>query len=113
MNDYASKLWAGLIRSYYIPRSQRFVDFITDGTTAANGANAALSASLLAFEEAWQLQIWGEAQGESFALPVPGGLQRTIAKVVKVWPTVFARAPTETWREVIQVLGGDIHCSSP
>ncbi|KAK5135978.1 hypothetical protein LTR08_004232 [Meristemomyces frigidus] len=91
ISDYASKQWAGLISSYYVPRWQRFIDFTLNGTTAANGANAALTASLLAFEEAWQLQTWGETQGESYALPAPGEgeLQRTIDRVVKAWPGVF------------------------
>jgi len=90
ISDYASKQWGGLISSYYIPRWQRFFDYtLMNGTTSTKGVNAALSASLLAFEEAWQLQTWGDALGESFALPRPGEFTRTIARVVRAWPEVF------------------------
>jgi len=90
ISDYASKQWGGLISSYYIPRWQLFFNVTVNGTTTANGANSALSSSLLAFEESWQLQTWGEALGESYAPPGQGELQRTIARVVKAWPSVFA-----------------------
>ncbi|EMC95408.1 glycoside hydrolase family 89 protein [Baudoinia panamericana UAMH 10762] len=89
ISDYASKQWAGLISSYYVPRWQLFVNYTLNGTTASNGANAPLAASLLAFEEAWQTQEWGEAYGESFAPPQPAQLQRTIAALVTAWPNVF------------------------
>ena len=89
IQDYSSKQWGGLIRSYYIPRWQLFIDYTLNTTTTVDGKNPGLSRSLLAFEEAWQTQIWGEALGESYALPTPGELQRTIARVVRDWPDVF------------------------
>lgn len=89
ISDYASKQWAGLISSYYVPRWQMFIDSLLNGTTAVNGANAGFASSLLAFEEEWQIQTWGEAAGESYALTTAGELQSTIATVVKAWPGVF------------------------
>ncbi|KAK5120226.1 hypothetical protein LTR85_006432 [Meristemomyces frigidus] len=89
ISDYASKQWAGLINSYYVPRWQRFIEYTLNSSTSASGVNAALSSSLLAFEEAWQLQTWGEALGESYAQTVSGGLQQEIARVVSAWPSVF------------------------
>lgn len=89
ISDYASKQWGGLIATYYVPRWQRFCDYTLNSTTTTSGVNTALASSLLTFEEAWQLQTWGQALGESYAPPVQGELQRTIASVVKDWPRVF------------------------
>ncbi|CAJ2509978.1 Uu.00g058780.m01.CDS01 [Anthostomella pinea] len=92
VSDYASKQWAGLLSSYYVPRWRMFVEYtMNTTTTAANGANAALSASLLDFEEAWQVQTWGESLGESYDAPTTrqGELQRVLARVVRAWPEVF------------------------
>lgn len=89
ISDYASKQWGGLIKSYYIPRWQRFVDYTANSTTKANGENTALLASLTDFERGWQLQSWGKSLGESYGVPLRGELQRTIARVVRAWPDVF------------------------
>ncbi|GAB7342283.1 hypothetical protein MBLNU457_g0518t1 [Dothideomycetes sp. NU457] len=90
ISDYASKQWGGLIRSYYLPRWEMFVASLLDGNgTAANGANAQLSRDLLAFEEEWQGQIWGEEEGESYAGVQAGDLPGVIAQVVRRWPAVF------------------------
>ncbi|KAK3647732.1 hypothetical protein LTR56_007961 [Elasticomyces elasticus] len=92
ISDYASKQWSGLISSYYVPRWTMFVDYTLNTTTAMNGANAPLSRSLLAFEEAWQTEIWGENVDETYAMPVPGKLQGVVARVVSTWPAVFGTA---------------------
>ncbi|TKA82717.1 hypothetical protein B0A55_01289 [Friedmanniomyces simplex] len=89
ISDYASKPWAGLISSYYLPRWSMFVEYTLNSSTAANGGNAALSSSLLAFEEGWQTGIWGEAAGESYAMASGNELQRVVARVVGDWPGVF------------------------
>lgn len=91
ISDYASKSWGGLISSYYLPRWQLFVSHTLNGTTASNGVNAALSADLLKFEEAWQTQTWGEELGQTYAPPRLGELQRTLARIVRAWPDIFAR----------------------
>lgn len=89
ISDYASKQWGGLIRSYYVPRWQLFINYTLSNGTKVNGENAALESILLTFEEDWQGQTWGEALGESYTAPRQGELQRTIAKVVQAWPDVF------------------------
>jgi alpha-N-acetylglucosaminidase len=90
ISDYASKQWAGLISSYYVPRWEMFFNYTLNGTTSASGANEALGSALLAFEEAWQLQTWGEAVGEGYSLSEQGELQRVVAEIVGRWPDVFA-----------------------
>ncbi|KAK3675176.1 hypothetical protein LTR78_005110 [Recurvomyces mirabilis] len=91
ISDYASKQWAGLISSYYVPRWEMFVDYTLNSSTAANGANAALAKSLLAFEENWQTQVWGESEEESYVVPEAARLTSEIARVVGCWPNVFGR----------------------
>ena len=89
ITDYASKQWGGLVSSYYIPRWQLFVEYTMNSSTSTDGHNPELRTSLLSFEEAWQTHTWGEALGESYAPPTPGELQRTIARVLRDWPSVF------------------------
>ena len=89
IDDYASKSWGGLVRSYYVPRWELFIQYSLNSTTNVDGKNAGLSAALSKFEQAWQTQTWGEALGESYAPPTPGQLQRTIARVVGDWSDVF------------------------
>ena len=89
ISDYASKQWGGLVRSYYVPRWQIFINSTLNSKTTVDGENPALLERLTTFEQAWQRQTWGEALGESYASPTPGELQRTIARVVRKWPEVF------------------------
>ncbi|KAK5110216.1 hypothetical protein LTR62_006212 [Meristemomyces frigidus] len=89
ISDYASKQWSGLISSYYIPRWELFVNYTLNGSPAKNGGNAPLAKALLAFEEGWQVQVWGLAEGESYAQPQAGGLASAVARVVRCWPGVF------------------------
>jgi alpha-N-acetylglucosaminidase len=90
INDYASKQWAGLIESYYVPRWKMFVEWSLNSTTKVDGENMGLSEALLSFEEAWQHQTWGEAVGESYVEPTRGELQMVIGEVVGRWPGVFS-----------------------
>ncbi|EME88218.1 glycoside hydrolase family 89 protein [Pseudocercospora fijiensis CIRAD86] len=89
ISDYASKQWAGLIRSYYVPRWQRFVDFTLNSTTSMNGENGALKASLTAFELAWQLETSTAPHASTYSQSDGGNLKDTIARVVTAWPNVF------------------------
>jgi len=91
ISDYASKQWAGLISSYYVPRWELFVNYTMNSSTSANGASAALGKSLLAFEESWQTQVWGESEGESYVVPEMARFASEIARVVKRWPNVFGQ----------------------
>nr|POE46830.1 alpha-n-acetylglucosaminidase [Quercus suber] len=58
VSDYASKQWAGLIGSYYVPRWELFVTFTLNSSTGSHGENDELRDALLAFEEQWQ---WSDA----------------------------------------------------
>lgn len=85
ISDYASKQWAGLIKTYYVPRWERFVHFTLNSSTSADGQNEALKKSLTEFELGWQME-----KSDSVSTP-PGSqdLEQTIARVVKTWPEVF------------------------
>ncbi len=85
ISDYASKQWAGLISSYYVPRWEMFVDFTLNSTTSAAGVNSGLRAALLAFEETWQHDNAGDAE----TVPGAQGLAGTIQQLVQKWPGVF------------------------
>lgn len=89
ISDYGSKQWGGLIRSYYVPRWQMFVEYTLNSTTAVDRQNESLSDALLSFGKEWQQEIWGESLEESYLEPMPGDLQWTIARVVEKWPDVF------------------------
>jgi alpha-N-acetylglucosaminidase len=54
INDYASKQWAGLISSYYIPRWQIFIRFLKDNPASQGFNYSALSSILGDFEIGWQ-----------------------------------------------------------
>lgn len=90
ISDYASKQWAGLIGSYYVPRWERFVNFTLNSSTTKTGINSALAASLTEFEQNWQLERWGKQEDESSAISSQKGLQRVLAGVVMKWSGVFA-----------------------
>ncbi|KAF7196460.1 Alpha-N-acetylglucosaminidase [Pseudocercospora fuligena] len=89
ISDYASKQWAGLIKGYYVPRWQRFVDFTLNSTTLTNGENAALKESLTTFELAWQLETSAAPPASAYSQTGGDNLKSTIARVVKAWPNVF------------------------
>lgn len=89
ISDYASKQWAGLIGSYYVPRWRMFVEYTLNSSTSAKGVNEGLARGLLEFEEGWQTQRWGERSGESFAPGVEGDLASVIGEMVGRWEDVF------------------------
>lgn len=94
VNDYSSRQWGGLISSYYIPRWQMFIDSLLPSSnerTASNGANPELAEQLLAFEEDWESQTWGERVGESYAASQRGDLVGVLTEVVQKWPDVFGQ----------------------
>ena len=86
ISDYASKQWAGLIKSYYVPRWERFVNFTLNSSTSASGVNAGLEKSLKEFEMGWQVEKSETVVG--MEKPAPD-LEATIDEIVKRWPDVF------------------------
>jgi alpha-N-acetylglucosaminidase len=64
INDYASKSWAGLVSTYYLPRWTMFVQYCAE--TPYHRYNVTvLNQQLLKFELAWQTQSWGSTTGQS------------------------------------------------
>lgn len=56
ITDYASKSWAGLVSSYYVPRWQMFIDYL--GSTPPSAYNqTAFHTTLLQWEDSWVRQI--------------------------------------------------------
>ena len=74
--DYASKQWAGLVRSYYLPRWQLFVQALDAALAAGDDPSswdqqAFAQKQLLPFELGWQQQTgWGN--GTAFATQAAG-----------------------------------------
>lgn len=83
INDYASKHWGGLVRSYYLPRWEMFFGHVLNGTVER------YADAVMAFEMAWQREKWGEKEGESFDLQDGSGLSVTVSDVVARWPGLF------------------------
>jgi|EP01046_Picozoa_sp_COSAG06_P069049 hypothetical protein len=72
--DYASKTWAGLYSTFYLPRQQLLIDMLGDAVeTAAAGSTAVNFTSLapnftnvsIQFETAWGHLGPGEAQHQT------------------------------------------------
>ncbi|KAF7561562.1 hypothetical protein G7046_g2577 [Stylonectria norvegica] len=55
IRDYASKQWAGLVGDFYLPRWQRFVDYLLD-TEPAHYNQTDFKSQLLKFEVEWASQ---------------------------------------------------------
>ncbi|KAK8159875.1 putative alpha-N-acetylglucosaminidase [Phyllosticta citribraziliensis] len=83
ISDYASKPWAGLVSSYYVPRWRIFFEHVVNATAAGVGVfdEGALEVALDAFERAWQ---WGGLSGLERR-----GEKRTVREVLervrRVW----------------------------
>jgi alpha-N-acetylglucosaminidase len=84
ISDYASKSWAGLISSYYIPRWQMFVDYLV-ATSPASYNQTAFNAQLLSWELKWQNQT---SAGRD---PSDGinEIQTVLPQLLKEWSDVF------------------------
>ena len=77
--------------SYYVPLWELFIKYSLNSTTSVDGENAGLAMALDSFEQAWQTQTWGEAQGESYAPPDPSEFPQVVARVVGEWKDVFGQ----------------------
>ena len=88
INDYASKHWGGLVRSYYLPRWEMYVQYMLDNGTM--GGEGGYEDRVMEFELAWQRERWGERVGESFEMEDGRGLSQAVADVVGKWPGLFS-----------------------
>lgn len=86
LNDYASKAWSGLIRSYYMPRWSIFVDGLKEAAMVGTLNETALYEEIRAFEKTWQNGgfVSSTSSGKEAA-----GLQETISAMQKQWPDIF------------------------
>jgi len=86
INDYASKVWGGLISSYYLPRWTMFVAYITEHPNSAyNGTE--LTANLLSFSELWQLESHGLNTSGTYA--EEADLFAVLSELKDAWPSIF------------------------
>ena len=84
ITDYASKQWAGLVSSYYIPRWRLFIEYL-ERTPPSSFNGTTLKAQLMGFELNWQQQTW--------SAPEPSGdatdLKKVLTYVRHHWPCMF------------------------
>lgn len=84
ISDYASKSWAGLVSTYYVPRWEMFVQYL-NSTPYAQYNSSELKQQFLDFGLNWDQQTWNA--------PAPSGsatnLQKVLAHVQSRWPAVF------------------------
>lgn len=86
INDYASKVWSGLVSSYYLPRWTTFIDYTTENPNSAyNGTE--LTANLLSFSESWQLETWGLNANNTYT--EEGDLFAVLSQLKIDWPAIF------------------------
>ncbi|KAH8900379.1 putative alpha-N-acetylglucosaminidase [Thozetella sp. PMI_491] len=84
ISDYASKSWGGLVSTYYLPRWQKFVDYLI-ATPPASYNQTAFQSGLLEWELAWVNQTTGGSELHD----TPDALQTVLYSVVSQWPSVF------------------------
>ncbi|KAB5545833.1 putative alpha-N-acetylglucosaminidase [Coniochaeta sp. 2T2.1] len=83
ISDYASKSWAGLVSSYYVPRWQKFVDYLVSTPDPGDYNQTAFSASLLQWEEAW-------VQQTSYETDTKGGrIEDVLSEALKRWGQIL------------------------
>lgn len=92
ITDYASKQWAGLVSSYYVPRWKMYVDYISS-TPAAQYNYTAFHDNLMEFELQWQTQSGNPATAQVTSCQNAKSQQHqqcVLKYVVKKWPDVFS-----------------------
>lgn len=84
ISDYASRSWSGLVATYYLPRWQKFVDYLV--TTPSSEYNQTVfTAELLQWELSWVNRTTAGKE-----LPdAEADLRTVLAVVVKVWSSIF------------------------
>lgn len=88
INDYASKVWSGLVSSYYLPRWTAFADYITN-TPPSDYNGTELKSSFMSFSESWQNETWGLGFNETYS--EEGDLFVVMNQLTTSWPLLFGR----------------------
>lgn len=85
IEDYASKQWAGLVGTYYLPRWEKFVDFLVE-TPVAEYYHPTFRTALREWEMEWNLET---AALDLPALDAVADLETVIEEVRERWSHVF------------------------
>ncbi|KAF9448419.1 glycoside hydrolase family 89 protein [Macrolepiota fuliginosa MF-IS2] len=84
INDYASKAWAGLVGTYYLPRWEAFVEYLGETKKSGVPYNATLvSQRMLDIGSQWAKETWGENKGETWG--VEGNTWEVVNRVLQRW----------------------------
>ncbi|QKX62920.1 uncharacterized protein TRUGW13939_10088 [Talaromyces rugulosus] len=89
ISDYASKSWSGLVSSYYIPRWERFINYLAK-TGPADYDQADFNAELLEWELGWQNDTSAGVSLVSDAIHI----QDVLPKVIQDWEDIFSLSCT-------------------
>jgi alpha-N-acetylglucosaminidase len=84
ISDYASRSWSGLVSTYYIPRWQKFIDYLVD-TPPEEYNQTAFEAELLEWELVWVDQNSGGTE----LLNSPESLETVMEDTVNNWDSIF------------------------
>ncbi|KAH9947079.1 alpha-N-acetylglucosaminidase [Amylocystis lapponica] len=83
INDYASKAWAGLISTYYVPRWEAFISYLA-GTAESKAYNSTeVADQMLQIGKEWGMQTWGQNAGETWS--TTGDISVVAEQVLKQW----------------------------
>lgn len=91
ISDYASKSWSGLVSSYYVPRWEKFIDYLTN-TPATKYNQTEFNQELLKWELQWQNQTIAAGLKRAEEENVAGTLQPVLESVIAQWKDVFQSA---------------------
>jgi alpha-N-acetylglucosaminidase len=86
ISDYASKAWAGLISSYYVPRWSIFLDYL-NRTNGRTYNRTEVQGTIQDFELSWQVR--NSEPGVSWANGSCGSFEAVMGNVSRSWPSVF------------------------
>ena len=84
INDYASKQWAGLVKGYYLPRWQSFIDYLVG--TKRNGTAydpTQVRQIMIQIGKDWDQQTWGRDKSEPWG--IRGDTFDMVQKILQKW----------------------------
>lgn len=84
ISDYASRSWSGLVETYYLPRWQKFVDYLI-ATPPSEYDQEAFAAELLEWELWWTDQT---TSGDEL-VDLEGDLRAVLIAVSNTWSSIF------------------------
>ncbi|KAI0913825.1 glycoside hydrolase family 89 protein [Ustulina deusta] len=84
ISDYASRSWSGLVETYYLPRWQKFVDYLIATPPSAYDQKAFV-AELLEWELSWGNRTTGGSELRGSV----GDLRTTLVAVINTWSSIF------------------------